>query len=302
MPRKPNPSSAKQRGTISTSCEQHLLELAAFKQQHGHCNVPHTYPPNQRLANWVTYVRGQKKSGAIVPELACCLERLGFSWVLVSRSVRRHAWDAMVAALTAFKEEHGHCCVPWGAKYRQLATWVVNIRRRTKKGLLDHRRVQQLDRLGFAWEPRKQRWEEMLSALVEYKVKHGDCNVPYDWPENPRLGRWVQTLRTSRKHGKLTQARIRQLDGLGFVWSRQETSWHSMYGALAEYQRAHGHCRVSTLDKQHARLGNWVRTQRYARKKGKLSEERIRLLDQLGFVWEAPLKGAGPKGKSEAAG
>ena len=59
---------------------------------------------------------------------------------------------------------------------------------------------------------------------------------------------------------------------------------------LVEYQQAHGNCRVSTVSKDHASLGSWVNRMRIQRKRGKLSDEQIRRLNQLGFVWNGRLE------------
>jgi hypothetical protein len=141
-----------------------------------------------------------------------------------------------------------------------------------------------LEKLGLTWEPMQQRWQAMYAALVAYKKEHGDCNVPCDWSDNPRLGRWVHWVRTAEKRRTLKPDHIRQLDALGFVWDYPATQWESMYAALVDYQKEHGHCNASTLSR--TPLGFWVKTQRDARKEGRLSEERIRRLDMLGFTWE----------------
>ena len=102
-------------------------------------------------------------------------------------------------------------------------------------------------------------------------------------------------MRGYRKRGKLSEERIRRLDELGFVWDgaleaslkKSQETWESKYAALVEYQRTHGHCRVPSDAKEHDSLGMWVSTMRAYRKQGKLSEERIRRLDELGFVWVA---------------
>ena len=41
--------------------------------------------------------------------------------------------------------------------------------------------------------PRGPGWEAQLAQLAAYKAAHGDCNVPWGWAEDPRLGRWVST-------------------------------------------------------------------------------------------------------------
>jgi DNA-binding NarL/FixJ family response regulator len=87
----------------------------------------------------------------------------------------------------------------------------------------------------------------------------------------------------------MEQGRIERLDKLGFVWNCSEKQWESQYSDLVKFQKVYGHCRVSTLSKTHAALGNWVRTQRVKQRQGKLSAERIRRLDLLGFTWDMPM-------------
>ena len=102
----------------------------------------------------------------------------------------------------------------------------------------------------------------------------------------PYLAAWVWRQRHARKANRLEQGHIEQLDKLGFVWDCLEYQWESKYSALVKFRKEYGHCRVSTLSKTHAALGNWVRTQRLRKKQGKLSAERIRRLDMLGFIWD----------------
>ena len=116
------------------SWEQRLKELKAFKKEHGHCNVPGHYPPNQPLGSWVAFTRSRKKAGKLAEERIRCLEELGFCWALRKRSVFRLDWDVMLAALTAFTERHGHCNVPhtWPEDPR-LSWYVKNLRTQEAK-------------------------------------------------------------------------------------------------------------------------------------------------------------------------
>ena len=63
-------------------------------------------------------------------------------------------------------------------------------------------------------------------------------------------------------------------------------AWERRLKELAAFKKEHGQGNVSTLDKRHASLGNWVRTQRGRRRRGQLSQEQIRILDELGFSWK----------------
>jgi hypothetical protein len=136
--------------------------------------------------------------------------------------------------------------VPRGwAEDPRLGDWVKRQRGHKKK--LDRgepsrsrtaARAARLEALGFAWELSaaaisKQRsrgdtaWEARLAKLKAYKRRHGDCNVPQSWAEDPRLGRWVNTQRQGKKKldrgepgGGMTAARAAKLEALGFAWER----------------------------------------------------------------------------------
>ncbi|MEO5362760.1 MAG: Helicase associated domain protein [Magnetococcus sp. DMHC-8] len=60
--------------------EEMLLELAAFKQAHGHCNVPVPWPKNPALGLWVQFQRQEYKKEHLDPKRIQRLEALGFVW------------------------------------------------------------------------------------------------------------------------------------------------------------------------------------------------------------------------------
>ncbi len=268
--------------------EQRLADLSAFKAAHGHCNVPSTYREDPSLAVWVFNCRRQRKLGTLAKDRIERLDAIGFVWVVRKRRFVARDWDAMVAQLKAFQRKHGHCNVPhaW-APNPELALWLYGVRCNKRSGRLDPARVRQLDALGIVWELQQTRWENMFAALADYRKQHGDCNVPFGWAEDPALAKWVKTMRAAQKRGELSLQRVRHLDAIGFTWDRGgDERWEEMYDNLAEYRRAHGHCRVSTLCEEERALGNWVHTQRTFRRLGRLEAERIARLDAIGFTWD----------------
>jgi hypothetical protein len=267
--------------------EQRFAELQAFKAEHGHCNVPQNHD-NPSLTVWVYNCRRQRKQGKLSEERAGRLDGIGFCWSLRTRRFLARDWEAMSAELLAFKNCFGHCNVPHGwTRNPELAAWLHGVRCSKRAGKLDPARVRQLDELGVVWEPGQNRWEEMLASLVQYRERHGDCNVPGSWPENPKLAKWVKGLRSGHKQGALAADRRAELDALGFQWERGgDLRWEEMYDELAQFVRQHGHCCVSTTSTECKKLGNWVRTQRTVRRQGELSADRIRRLDALRFTWD----------------
>ena len=190
----------------------------------------------------------------------------------------------MFSLLVEYREAHGDCDVPRNrSENPKLATWVG--KQRDKRETLSEDHIRRLDELGFVWNPREVAWEGMFALLVEYKEAHGDCNVPREWPKNPKLARWVTKQRHERVKETLSEDRIRRLDELGFVWDLEDARWEEMFAVLVKFREVHGDCNVPAKWPENPQLGGWLSRQRAMRMKGTLSEDRIRRLDELGFVW-----------------
>ncbi len=125
-------------------------------------------------------------------------------------------------------------------------------------------------------------WEEMCTALVDYKKKNNDCDVPKEYPANSQLGTWVAKQRHTKKQGKLSTARIGRVEALGFVWDPLDAAWEEMFTALVEYKGKNNHCNVPQRHPENPQLGRWVAKQRHTKKQGKLSTARIGRLEALG--------------------
>ena len=251
-------------------------QLEDFKAEHGHCNVPKS---QELLGRWVEYQREAYRKSKLSEERARKLDDLGFEW---STRGPPRTWDERLEELTQYKAEHGHCHVP--TRQGSLGTWANNQRTSRKNDKLSEEQIQKLDNLGFNWGTTHcATWDEFCEDLKEYKADHGHCNVP---ASHGPLCSWVYTQRTSRKNGKMAEERIRKLDGLGFVWSRSPQTppptWDERFEELKKYKADHGDCSVPW---SHGSFGKWVKRQRNVRKNGKLSEERIRKLYDLGFEW-----------------
>ena len=126
-----------------------------------------------------------------------------------------------------------------------------------------------------------QEWNVMYREMETFKAEHGHCNVPQ---KQGSLGVWASKQRQARKKDKLFEVRVQKLDDLGFEWSLRGVlpTWDERYERLKAYKAEHGNCAVP---QSNGPFGEWVNYQRSRRKKGKLSEERARKLDKLGFEW-----------------
>jgi len=127
--------------------------------------------------------------------------------------------------------------------------------------------------------------EKMIKQLAAFKAKHGHCNVPAKCGENLQLGRWVSATRYRRKVGELSEHDFKRLDRIGFVWSVADGEWEKAFQSLVAYKKKFKHCNVPRTWPRNQGLANWAHTQRYRRKNGKLSCEKEKRLEKIGFCW-----------------
>ena len=269
-------------------------ELVVYKDNHGHCNVSRRDEANKTLANWVNDQRKAFKNGKLSNARAKKLNGIGFVWGKQNDNV---CWTTRYDELVVYKAEHGDCNVPQNyAANKSLANWVCTQRIAFKNGRLSHVRLKKLNVIGFVWEPIKQNedvWKTRYDELVAYKAEHGDCNVPQNYEANKTLGHWVNNQRTVFRNGKLSNVRVKSLNVIGFVWEPLKQNkevwndvWTAHYDDLVTYKAENGNCNVPQNYEANKSLGNWVHNQRTAFKVGKLSEEQVRKCNGIGFEWE----------------
>ena len=59
-----------------------------------------------------------------------------------------------------------------------------------------------------------------------------------------------------------------------------------MLGALCRFKKQNNHCNVPARFKDNPSLGKWVARIRRAHKNGKLSDQKIKPFNKLGFKWQ----------------
>lgn len=139
-------------------------------------------------------------------------------------------------------------------------------------------------------------WHIRFNELVEFYKKNGHCIVPSTFE---KLGPWTKNQRheyklyQENKTSILTAERIEALNSMNFVWSvKPRSSWESRFEELKRFHKKHGHTKVPN---RMIKLRRWVTNQRSqynqlkSNKRSSMNEERIKALEEIGFVW-SPLK------------
>jgi hypothetical protein len=256
-----------------------IAALRSYKKAHGNCNVPHGWKDNPELGKWCQRQRYEYKNNELSQDRIAQLEQLEFAW-----DPHAAAWEKKFAALRAYKQAHGDCDIPQKWKGDPaLARWCGTQRTLCKSNKLSADRIARLNKLAFVWDPFSSAWKEMFAQLRAYKKKHGDCNVPQGYKENPGLGSWCRRQRKLYESNELSEDQITRLKKLGFVWSLFNVKWKEMFAQLRAYKKKHGDCNVPAKYLANQELGNWCSQQRTMFRSTKLLPDRIKKLKEIEF-------------------
>lgn len=135
-------------------------------------------------------------------------------------------------------------------------------------------------------------WDIYYQELCRYVKKNGTTRVSrrYVTDGGLYLGRWMQRQRALYSENKLPEVRIRLMEMIGMVWEADlDQRFEHWIDLLRQYQAEHGDLAVPSRYEtpEGEKLGNWCCNIRGRYKRGRVSQERIDLLNEMGFVWES---------------
>lgn len=232
-------------------------------------------------------------------------------------------WENSYQNLKSFIAENGRWPAigssdPNETKLYNWCSTQRSLEKKRKKDPLTQSRIDKLDAIGFRWIVIKTRtWKESFELVKAFYLKNNEWPTHSNRdPEEDRLGKWCNTMRASRNGNKtkykLTPGQIKKLTDLGFEWTpnpvrkrskeRLDKIWITRYNEFCEfiakekrYPRAKAIYDSRTKKKMtnEFRINNekekflyiWRVRMVGQKRKGTLSEERIQLLDSIGF-WD----------------
>lgn len=126
-------------------------------------------------------------------------------------------------------------------------------------------------------------WNEWYDLLRQYVEEFGHANIAKrDKYKNKELGLWVSYMRHRRKENKLSDYQIKKLDELNFCWDPLEINWDCRYEQYKRYAALTGNTYILyRIDFEGVNLGRWFHTQIKSYKDGKMSEKRIKKMNEI---------------------
>lgn len=268
--------------------------LLEFAKEQGHSRVPMGCKyKGFSLDVWVSSQRRAHHLGKLPQDRKRKLESLpGWSWNTI-----KDRDETAFQGLDVFVQRENHALVPTNHIENgfPLGKWVSRQRLYYNEGKLEEEFILKLE--GYTdwfWDANEGYWERGKRYLFQHCEREGSSQVKNLHLESGfALGKWVQMYRYIYKKGNLSQDKIDFFNSLpGWSWDVKADQWKQGFEFLKKFVVRTGHARVpSTLIEEGFTLGTWVNTQRYTHSKGKLSQEKVKLLESLpAWTWSKSQK------------
>ena len=144
----------------------------------------------------------------------------------------------------------------------------------------------------MVWLPYDDNWEKNYLLAKSYYEEKGDLLVPsrYQTKEGDNLGQWVSRQRKRKKGSrgrKLTSEQEDLLNLIGMVWNPNELHFEKCYIEAKNYFLSVGDLEIEStyVSESGLKIGNWISNLRKAYKENKLSENKIKRLEEIGMIW-----------------
>lgn len=262
--------------------------------------VHNSWPPHKsKLGQWCSKQQDARLGqglGKMTDERISKLDSIGFIW----KRRKIQSWDSIYNKVKKFYNKYKRWPTP--ATDVILSRWCCKQKQDFRKNKLSNDKIKKLANIGFNIEVlnKDQIWMKNFDKLKKFISKYNrwpSNNYKGDVTEEQKLGSWCNTQRMSCRgsnRGVISEKQIRLLNSINFVWNIRTESvlddkWMNTYKEISVFIRrndrwpSHG-----SRNSHEAKLGRWCHTQRHTRKgakRGKITPERIRLLDKIGFRW-----------------
>jgi hypothetical protein len=269
--------------------DESISYLKKYVEQNGSIPSRSTLIAGFKLGLWVKGRRNDYNAGRLNPERIIQLESIkGWTW-----DPLEDAWREMFSELKSISliTPGG---IPRTIQNKQISTWITRQRKLYKLRDLPDSRIAELESLnGWNWlneDLKSETWTEMYEHLVQFTTENGHSRVRDKSVINGiKLGTWVSVQRRRYFLKTITDQQVQLLERLKkWSWNPIEDDWQESFAQLKTFTDKSPGRSPQRHNPGEDELSQWVGVQRSAFKAGKITTQRIKLLESIpGWLWEA---------------
>lgn len=185
-----------------------------------------------------------------------------------------------------------------GEEY-QIGRWVKYFRIDYLNHQLNEEKIKLLNNLGMIWPPQRLlSFKEKINILKAYLkenntiLQHVKVNTSYIFNNRKcYIGVWISKFRVAYNKGELSKEQICELEHLGINW-RKQNGFEDKVEIIKTYIKKHGSLadiKTTQTFKYNGKIvniGAIIHHFRQYYKNGKLTQQQINTLEELGIVWD----------------
>lgn len=285
-----------------------LLVHEKFKTKNGYDYDKSGVP----LGYWIRKQRNLYPN--LKKEVIDTLEKIGMVW-----DPYKARFDNMLALATNYYEKNGDLNIPLNFKTKNgyeydpdgfnLGMWFCNIKKaELYKSTMSftQERFERLKDIGYKQGKNMDiKFERYINMLEEYYKHHGNYDIKYGFKTKNGyeydehgfcLGSWVRRQEELKDKGLLENDKLKRFEEIGcnLKCENQTDIWNKMYQLASIYYKHNNNLAILRsfktkkgyeYDPNGLNLGRWIQTQRQCYSQNKLSDEKIKKLNEIEMIW-----------------
>lgn len=230
-------------------------------------------------------------------------------------------WEEVYALAKDYYDKYGNLevsydyCILYKDFSICLGAWIKKQKQLKRQNKLSDLQIKLLEEIGIVWKTEKIKdnkkelaWNEKYELAKQFYKEYGHLNIPQTYIINLdnnliNLGTWLIKQRELKRTNKLSDKQIKLLEDLNVIWNpyndyfekrktKYEKIWIRNYELAKKYFEKYGNLLIAAqhleyIDGQRILIGGWIASQREKYKLNKLTDEQIKLLEEIGMVWDA---------------
>ena len=262
-----------------------------YFEKHGNLLITRSYVAEngEHLGNWIAARRREYMAGTLSKEKRERLEGIGMVWQ-VNQS---YSWSHMYKLAADYFEKYGNLTILTSyvaENGENLGAWIAENRDDYEIKNISEDQVEKLETIGMAWSLVENEWNEKYKMVKEYYLKYGNLSTRQNSnpPLSPNLLNWLSWQRKYYQMNMLSESKIKKLESIGMNWNVYGKHWYDMYKLAREYRLKYGNLLISKeyITEDNRNLWIWIFIQRNSYVRGMLPDDKKKMLDALGMIWD----------------
>lgn len=290
-----------------------------FFNEHKHLLISRRTVINEAsIGFWIFEQRKRYKRKTLSKEKIALLNEINMVWELENKNQTKQLqsqelWNKKYNIAKQYYIENGDLLVPDNYIFKNinLGNWISRQRNAYKQNNLNITQIMLLNMISMEWEligdinKVSDTWLKYYNLAQNFYIENNHLSIPLNYDiENLHLGYWLANQKKYYRENRLIKEKIQLLENINIIWQNNECNegkyfydnknnkiikkdWNYMYSIATDfYNEFYDLYMPNNFIYKNENLGKWLSRQRTKYKNKELSQQQIKLLENIEMFWE----------------